>query len=210
MVTGGPHNRFTAPSGDGIFSAHGRLAQRESAAFTRQRSLVRNQHRPLRKVGRNCGSLRRNCRRRRVCTARHIYARPQDVESTTMLLTARLGRLCRSRDPSIQDPASGLRRTRLLGSRVNSPCATLGMPTIGRGTVPDGRVYPRRHPGTRPGGDEGKERGGGKIDPLCGGAGGRGVLLGPGRGLLVALSSLFFPFRDGGRGGAPGLRTAPP
>ena len=28
-------------------SLHGRLAQRESAAFTRQRSLVRTQHRPL-------------------------------------------------------------------------------------------------------------------------------------------------------------------
>ena len=28
----------------------GRLAQRESAAFTRQRSLVRTQHRPLLKV----------------------------------------------------------------------------------------------------------------------------------------------------------------
>jgi hypothetical protein len=29
----------------------GRLAQRESAAFTRQRSLVRAQHRPLKKYG---------------------------------------------------------------------------------------------------------------------------------------------------------------
>src|SRR5918997_1826508 len=46
MATGGRHDRFTAPFEDGIFSAHGRLAQRESAAFTRQRSLVRNQHRP--------------------------------------------------------------------------------------------------------------------------------------------------------------------
>ena len=49
MATGDRYDRFTAPFGDGIFSAHGRLAQRESAAFTRQRSLVRNQHRPLRK-----------------------------------------------------------------------------------------------------------------------------------------------------------------
>ena len=46
MGTGDPPARFTAPFGDGIFSPHGRLAQRESAAFTRQRSLVRNQHRP--------------------------------------------------------------------------------------------------------------------------------------------------------------------
>jgi hypothetical protein len=30
--------------------SYGRLAQRESAAFTRQRSLVRTQHRPLQKV----------------------------------------------------------------------------------------------------------------------------------------------------------------
>ena len=29
--------------------SYGRLAQRESAAFTRQRSLVRSQHRPLSK-----------------------------------------------------------------------------------------------------------------------------------------------------------------
>src|SRR4028119_683065 len=47
MGAGDPTTRFTAPFEDGIFSAHGRLAQRESAAFTRQRSLVRNQHRPL-------------------------------------------------------------------------------------------------------------------------------------------------------------------
>ena len=46
MGAGDPTTRFTAPFEDGIFSAHGRLAQRESAAFTRQRSLVRNQHRP--------------------------------------------------------------------------------------------------------------------------------------------------------------------
>src|SRR4028119_678724 len=52
MGAGDPTTRFTAPFGDGIFSAHGRLAQRESAAFTRQRSLVRNQHRPpLKRVG---------------------------------------------------------------------------------------------------------------------------------------------------------------
>src|SRR3712207_1650085 len=50
MGTGDPPNRFTAPFGDGIFTAHGRLAQRESAAFTRQRSLVRNQHRPLKEA----------------------------------------------------------------------------------------------------------------------------------------------------------------
>src|SRR4028119_1018880 len=49
MGAGDPTTRFTAPFEDGIFSAHGRLAQRESAAFTRQRSLVRNQHRPLQK-----------------------------------------------------------------------------------------------------------------------------------------------------------------
>jgi hypothetical protein len=111
----------------------GRLAQRESAAFTRQRSLVRTQHRPLGKALQTAGNETSSILTLRTSCSNGAATHPRSGENRTCLLAQKwfnssstiLERASRlsSKAGSIQIP----RRDRRRSYGGASPCGTAAL-----------------------------------------------------------------------------------